>query len=197
MLLEIRPITPAQIPEVQRLIDASVRVLQAPDYTEAQREAAVTSVFTVDSRLVQDGSYFGVHTEDGSIVACGGWSARKTLYGGDHQVESADAGWLDPAVDAARIRAIFVHPDWARRGLGKMLLSAAEQAAWDAGFRRFEMGSTLTGVALYKREGYCEMERIQVPVGNSETIEVVRMTKSALKASDATNRPVPSTIALP
>jgi GNAT superfamily N-acetyltransferase len=178
MPLAIRPITPAQIPDVQRLIAASVHALQAPDYTQAQREAAVTTVFTVDSRLVQDGSYFGVFTEDGQIVGCGGWSARKTLYGGDHQVEDADEGLLNPAVDAAKIRAIFVHPDWARRVIGKLLLHTAEQAAVDVGFRRFEMGSTLTGVALYRREGYQEQERIQVPVGNGETIEVVRMTKT-------------------
>jgi GNAT superfamily N-acetyltransferase len=179
MEIELKTINAAQIPEIQRLIADSVHVLQAPDYTDAQRAAAVATVFTVDSRLVQDGTYFGLFTEDGVIVGCGGWSKRKTLYGGDHQVEDADAGWLDPATDAAKIRAIFVHPDWARRGLGSRLLHASEQAAMDAGFKQFEMGSTLTGLSLYSREGYVERERHQVPVGDGQVIEIVRMTKSA------------------
>jgi GNAT superfamily N-acetyltransferase len=86
---------------------------------------------------------------------------------------------MDPAVDAAKIRAIFVRPEWARRGVGGMLLRAAEEAAVAAEFRRFEMGSTLTGVKMYGKAGYREVERIQVPVGDGETIEVVRMVKHA------------------
>jgi GNAT superfamily N-acetyltransferase len=140
-------------------------------------EAALATVFTVDSQLVADGTYFVALTEGGELAGCGGWSKRKTLYGGDHQVEKVAPELLDPAVDAAKIRAIFVHPDFARRGLGSLILQSAEMAAREAGFKRFEMGSTLTGLALYSAKGYREVERIRVPVGSGEEIEVVRMVR--------------------
>jgi len=176
MGISVRVIGVGEISVVRDLIGRSVRGLQV-EYTQVQREAALRTVFTVDTRLVGDGGYFGAFSEDGVLVGCGGWSGRKTLYGGDHQVEGADAGWLDPAVDAAKVRAIFVDPEWARRGIGGMLLRAAEDGARAAGFRRFEMGSTLSGVGLYRREGYAEVGRISVPVGDGESIEVVRMVK--------------------
>jgi len=176
MGISVKVIGENEIPRVRALIARSVRGLQV-EYSQTQREAALRTVFTVDTRLVQDGGYFGAFSDDEAMVGCGGWSARKTLYGGDHQVEGADAGWLDPAVDAAKIRAIFVDPQWARQGIGGMLLRAAEDGARAAGFRRFEMGSTLSGVGLYRREGYLEVERIVVPVGGPEGIEVVRMVK--------------------
>jgi GNAT superfamily N-acetyltransferase len=162
---------------IRTLIEASVRGLQAVDYPPAQIEGALATVFTVDSRLVADGTYFVAFAEGGELAGCGGWSRRETLYGGDHQVERIEAALLDPALDAARIRAIFVHPGFARMGLGSLILEAAEEAAKAEGFRRFEMGSTLTGVALYKLKGYREKERLRVPVGSGEEIEVVRMTK--------------------
>ena len=112
------------------------------------------------------------------VAGCGGWSFRKTLYGGDHQVEAIEPERLDPEVDAAKIRAIFVHPKFARMGLGSLILEAAESAAGAMGFRRFEMGSTLTGVTLYTLKGYREVARIRVPVGGGEEIEVVRMVKA-------------------
>ncbi len=177
MGIRLKVIEVEDIPAVARLIAESVRGLQVGEYSAAQREAALATVFTVDTRLVRDGGYFGAYGDSGELVGCGGWSGRRTLYGGDGQVEATEAGWLDPAVDAAKIRAIFVHPGWARQGIGGRLLRAAEAAAWAAGFRRFEMGSTLTGVALYGRSGYREIERIAVPVGSGETIEVVRMVK--------------------
>ena len=106
-------------------------------------------------------------------------STRKTLYGGDRQVERAEPELLDPATDAAKIRAIFVHPRFARIGLGSLILRASEEAAMEAGFRRFEMGSTLTGVALYALRGYRDVGRVMVPVGDGVEIEVVRMVKDA------------------
>jgi GNAT superfamily N-acetyltransferase len=118
-----------------------------------------------------------MEAEDGSLAACGGWSWRRTLYGGDHHHASRDAGALDPARDAARIRAFFVHPEWARRGLGTRLLAASEAAAWRAGFRRAEMGATLTGVPLYRRHGYRRQAEIQVPLPGGESLPVVRMDK--------------------
>lgn len=159
------------------LISKSVRELQAKDYSAVQIEAALETVFTVDSRLIADGTYFVAISEDGELAGCGGWSRRKTLYGGDHQVERAEPELLDPAVDAAKIRAIFVHPRYARKGLGATILETAEKAAAVEGFKRLEMGSTLTGVALYALKGYVEVDRLAVPVGRGETIEVLKMVK--------------------
>jgi GNAT superfamily N-acetyltransferase len=162
---------------IRELIQASVRGLQAADYSSEQREGALATVFTVDSQLISDGSYFVAIAEGGVMAGCGGWSFRKTLYGGDHQIEKTAAERLDARKDAAKIRAIFVHPDFARMGLGSLILATAEEAAKAEGFTRFEMGSTLTGVTLYERKGYREVERKKVPVGGGETIEVVRMVK--------------------
>jgi GNAT superfamily N-acetyltransferase len=174
----LRTATTEDVPGIRVLIEASVQGLQAEDYSAAQREGALATVFTVDSQLIADATYF-VAIADGELAGCGGWSYRKTLYGGDHQVEAIAPERLDPSVDAAKIRAIFVHPKFARMGLGSLILEAAEGAALAAGFRRLEMGSTLTGVTLYALKGYREVGRTKVPVGGGETITVVRMVKEA------------------
>jgi GNAT superfamily N-acetyltransferase len=173
----LRTATTEDVAGIRRLIAASVRELQAHDYSAAQREGALATVFTVDSQLIADGTYFVALAEGGELAGCGGWSYRKTLYGGDHQVEEIAPERLDPRKDAAKIRAIFVHPKFARMGLGSLILEDAERAALAAGFRRSEMGSTLTGLALYSLKGYREMGRIRVPVGGGETIAVVQMVK--------------------
>ena len=165
------------VPGIRGLIDASVRGLQAADYSTAQIDGALATVFTVDSQLIADGTYFVALAEDGDLAGCGGWSFRKTLYGGDHQIEKIAPEAMDPSVDAAKVRAIFVHPKFARMGLGSLILAAAERAAAAAGFKRLEMGSTLTGVALYRLKGYREVSTVLVPVGGGEEIEVVRMVK--------------------
>jgi GNAT superfamily N-acetyltransferase len=175
----LRVATIEDIAEIRGLIDASVRGLQVRDYSAAQIEGALATVFTVDSQLIADGTYFVALAENGDLAGCGGWSFRKTLYGGDHQIEKIAAERLDPTVDAAKVRAIFVHPKFARMGLGSLILAAAEDAAAEQGFRRFEMGSTLTGVTLYTLNGYREVSRVLVPVGGGEEIEVVRMVKEA------------------
>lgn len=175
----LRVATGADLEAIRVLIDASVRGLQSGDYSPGQIAASLKTVFTTDSQLVADGTYFVAVAEDGALAGCGGWSKRKTLYGGDHQVERIEPELLNPATDAAKVRAIFVHPRFARMGLGSLILQAAEQAAIEAGFRRFEMGSTLTGVPLYSRKGYREVDRVRVPVGDGEEIEVVRMVKDA------------------
>ena len=175
----LRVATTEDVAEIRGLIDASVRGLQAEDYSAAQIEGALATVFTVDSHLIADGTYFAVFAEGGELAGCGGWSFRKTLYGGDHQIEKIAPERLDPAVDAAKVRAIFVHPKFARMGVGSLILEAAEGAAVAAGFKRFEMGSTLTGVALYGLKGYREVSRVLVPVGSGEEIQVVRMVKEA------------------
>jgi GNAT superfamily N-acetyltransferase len=178
MPFRLRVATMEDFPAMRGLIAASVRELQL-EYSPEEREAAIATVFTVDSRLVADGTYFIALASDGCLAGCGGWSKRKTLYGGDHQVEAAEPELLDPATDAAKIRAIFVHPEFARQGLGSLILSVSEEAARSAGFSRFEMGSTLTGVALYTQKGYREVSRVRVPVGSGQKISVVRMVKEA------------------
>ena len=188
----LRTATAADLDAIRELIAASVRGLQH-EYSEGQREQALASVFTPDTQLIADGSYFILETAEGSILetadgsvagasdgtlaACGGWSWRKTLYGGDHHRASRNAARLDPRIDAAKIRAFFVHPQWARRGLGTRLLTACERAAWDAGFRRCEMGATLSGVPLYERHGYRRVADILVDLPGGERLPVVRMEK--------------------
>lgn len=173
----IRPATLDEVPVLQALIAESVRVLQASDYDDAQREAAIRLVYGVDTKLIHDGTYYAVELE-GRIVACGGWSRRRTLFGGDQHTASRQPELLDPAKDAAKIRAFFVRPGWERRGIGSALLRACEQAAVAEGFRLLEMGSTLTGVPLYSAHGYSEVERIEVPLENGLTMTVVRMAKA-------------------
>jgi GNAT superfamily N-acetyltransferase len=177
MNLTLRQAVPADIPVLRSLIDASVRGLQAADYTPAQIEGALQTVYGVDSQLIADGTYFVVETgPEPVIVGCGGWSKRKTLFGGDRWTAREDS-LLDPQREAAKIRAFFVHPDWVRRGIGSMILEACERAATAAGFARFEMGATLTGVPLYRAKGYVMLENFDVPLKNGESLAVVRMEK--------------------
>ena len=177
----IRVATPADVPLLHALIEASVRGLQANDYTPAQIEGALGTVLGLDTQLIADETYFVVEAVNASgekvMVACGGWSKRKTLFGGDHAT-TREPELLDPRSDAAKIRAFFVHPDWARRGIGTLLLETCENAGKAAGFSRFEMGSTLTGVPLYKLRGYHVIKPIEVPLPNGESLPVVRMAKS-------------------
>lgn len=172
----MRQATAADVPALTALIEASVRGLQATDYTAAEIEGALGHALGLDSQLIADGTYFVAELAAGELVGCGGWSYRATLCGGD-ELPGRQAASLDPEVDAARIRAIYVHPKWARRGLGSLILAHCEQRAKEAGFRRLEMGSTLTGVPLYSLRGYREKEWITIPLPNGEALPVVRMTK--------------------
>ena len=174
----IRLANPADIPALHQLIDQSVRGLQANDYTPAQIEGALGHALGLDTQLVADQTYFVAEPADqpGILAGSGGWSFRKTLFGSDHG-PNRTAATLDPASDAAKIRAIFVHPDFARRGLGTLILSHCENAAHQAGFQSFEMGSTLTGVPLYTLKGYQRLDQVDVPLPNGEVLPVIRMTK--------------------
>src|SRR5258707_7757090 len=124
----LRVATTEDVAGIRGLIDASVRGLQAADYSPAQIDGALATVFTVDSRLIADGTFFVAFAESGELAGCGGCSFRKTLYGGDHQVETIEPVKLDPEVDAAKIRAIFVHPKFSRIGFGRLILQAAGSA---------------------------------------------------------------------
>lgn len=184
---KLRLAVEADIPALHALIEASVRALQAGDYTPAQIEGALGTVLGLDTQLIRDRTYFVAEAMEQSpkkvdLAGCGGWSKRKTLFGADRG-PGREPELLDPAVDAAKVRAIFVHPDFARQGLGSLILAEVEAAAAATGFRRFEMGSTLTGVPLYRLKGYVEVEQIKVPLWNGEALPVVRMVKDEASKS--------------
>lgn len=177
----IRLATLEDIPAWRELIAISVRVLQRADYSTEQLEAALGTAYGVDTQLIRDKTYYLAEAEEDSdkrlLVACGGWSMRKTLYGSDRG-PYRDNGFLDPTRDAAKIRAFFVHPDWVRRGLATLILKTCEGAAYARGFRRLEMGATLTGVPMYAARGYAKEETIEVPLPNGLSLTVVRMSKT-------------------
>jgi GNAT superfamily N-acetyltransferase len=181
----LRLATEEDIPALHALVEASVRGLQASDYTPPQIEGALGTVLGLDTQLIKDRTYFiaeaALPPEGGNptLAGCGGWSKRKTLFGADRG-PGREPDLLDPAIDAAKVRAIFVHPAFARQGLGTLILATVEQAAHAAGFRKYEMGSTLTGVPLYRLKGYVEVERISVPLHNGEALPVVKMVKEGL-----------------
>jgi GNAT superfamily N-acetyltransferase len=177
--VQLRLATDADIPALNALIEVSVRVLQAGDYTSSQIEGALGTVLGLDTQLIADRGYFLAESTDRKhIAACGGWSKRETLFGANHG-PGREPELLNPATDAAKVRAIFVHPDFARQGLGSLMLATVENAARAAGYRRFEMGATLTGVQLYARKGYVAVEYISVPLRNGDVLPVVKMVKSA------------------
>ena len=177
MSYKIRKAAVGDQAEIEQLIAESVRGLSRNDYNERQIELSIKSVFGVDTELITDGTYFVAETEDGKIAGCGGWSKRKTLYGASRYESSRDSAELDPETDAAKIRAFFIHPRWARKGIGRAILEKCEREAKSFGFRSAEMMSTLPGVKLYSACGYAGGERVGVPVGEGEEIICVRMKK--------------------
>jgi GNAT superfamily N-acetyltransferase len=181
MSVDIRLADTRDIPSLQTLIVASVRTLQASDYSPAQLELALQTVYGIDTQLISDGTYFAAEAQGANatplLVGCGGWSKRKTLYGSDRWTQREDS-LLDPARDAAKIRAFFIHPDWARRGIGGKILERCEGAARKAGFRTLEMGATLTGIPFYRAKGYLALEKVEVPLGEGLTLPIIRMSKN-------------------
>jgi N-acetylglutamate synthase-like GNAT family acetyltransferase len=164
------------IPALEQLVTLSVRSLLSAHYSSAQLDVALGPVFGVDSLLIRDGTFFAVDHE-GQIIGCGGWSKRKTMYGGDRG-RGDEAAELDPPHHAARIRAFFVHPDWVRRGIGANILAACESAALAAGFQKAELVATLAGEPLYAKFGYVVMERYDAPMPGGLRLAVVRMGKA-------------------
>jgi GNAT superfamily N-acetyltransferase len=166
------------IAHIESLIEASVRGLSAQEYSTSQVDQALGTWLGLDRQLIADGTYYVVEpaAQPGELAACGGWSRRRTPYGSDHRPGRDDA-LLDPRTEAAKIRAFFVHPAWARRGIGTRLLEMCEAAARMEGFARCEMGATLPGLPLYRRHGYVEGERVDLPLANGETLPIVKMEK--------------------
>ena len=173
---QMRHAVVADIPAIRALIDASVRGLGVGYYTQAEIEESLVSVFGVDSQLLSDRTYFVIECA-GEIAASGGWSRRTTLYGGD-QAKGAEDALLDPAVDAARIRAFYVSPTWARRGLARQLYRECEAAAVAAGFHRFQLGATLSGAPLYEALGFRAIERADYPMRFGLSLGIVRMERA-------------------
>ena len=168
--LTLRVATEADIPALRALMNAAIGELLKPFLTPEQI-AASHAVMGLDTQLIEDGTYFVVEQEE-TIAGCGGWSRRATLFGGDHSA-GRDASHLDPAKDAARVRAMYTHPAFARRGIGRMILNACERAAAGEGFSRVELAATAGGEPLYRACGYTEISRFQTGPGGLVPIAVM------------------------
>lgn len=175
MRARVRVATEADLPAIRALIPDSVRGLSAGFYTPEQIESSIRYVFGPDTQLIADGTYF-VAVDGDAITGCGGWSARRTLYGGD-QAKDADDPRLDPATEPARIRAFFVHPDHARRGIASAIYDACVAAARAAGFRALELMATLPGVPLYRTFGFHPVEPVESTLPDGVSIGFVRMQR--------------------
>jgi GNAT superfamily N-acetyltransferase len=176
MSYQLRNATLEDRPVLEILIARSARGLSVGCYTPEQIEGALRGAFGVDSQLVEDGTYFAVE-ENGEIIGCGGWSRRRTLFGGDAHTQR-DATPLDPRHDAAKIRAFFVDPGHARKGIGRAILERCEAEARVWGFSRFEIMATLPGVRLYVAHGYEPQTSVHYEIGPGLTIEFVPMRKA-------------------
>ena len=175
--LKLRLATLVDVPALHALIERSVWGLQMADYSPEQINAALGTLLGVDTQLIRDGTYL-VAEVNGELAGCGGWSRRKTLFGSDGRSGRENA-LLDSASAAAKIRAFFLEPAWARRGVGSAILVACERAVAEARFRSFEMGATLTGVPLYLARGYRILDRIEAPLSNGLSLPIVLMSKEA------------------
>ena len=164
----------ADLDALRALMTLSIRALLKPVLTPAQVEASF-AVMGLDTQLIEDGTYFVV-LEGETIAGCGGWSRRATLFGGDHSA-GRDARLLDPTTEPARVRAMYTHPDFARRGVGRLILSLCEEAAAAEGFTHTELGATMAGLPLYRAYGFAEIERLDVDTPSGVRVPIVRMGK--------------------
>jgi GNAT superfamily N-acetyltransferase len=171
--LTSRVATSADVPALTAIADAAIAELQRGYLDEAQIESS-KAIMGIDRELIEDGTYFVVES-DGQIAGCGGWSRRATMYGGSHS-PGRDSALLDPTVDAARVRAMYTSPAYARRGVGRLILSLCEAAAAAEGFTRLELVSTLSGEALYTAYGFQPLERGEDATGGA-AVPLVRMEK--------------------
>ena len=171
----IRKATMDERDALQQLIAESARNLSREHYNDAQIEAAIATVFGVDTDLIEDGTYFVVESE-GQLAGCGGWSKRKTLFGGD-QFSSRDAGYLNPETEPAKIRAFFIHPAHARKGIARAILTRCEDEARAQGFRALELMATLPGIEFYKSCGFVETGNFDLDLTDAVKLELVPMRK--------------------
>ncbi|RYU90082.1 GNAT family N-acetyltransferase [Mucilaginibacter terrigena] len=174
-MITIRLATFNDVEELQRLIGLSVRGLSTDYYSPNQIESAIKYIFGVDSQLISDGTYY-VAEKEGIKVGCGGWSKRNTLFGGDQHKDVEDP-LLDPLKDAARMRAFFVHPGYARQGISRQIIKVCENAAKAQGFTSFKLGATLPGVPLYEAMGYKAVERVDTVMPDGALLGIVKMGK--------------------
>lgn len=158
-------------------MEAAIREL-LPDFLSPEAVEASFELMGLDTQLIDDGAYYVIEC-DGVIVGCGGWSRRATLFGGDHSA-GRDSALLDPRHDAARVRAMYTHPTFARRGVGRLILSLCEQAAFAEGFARAELAATLAGEPLYRACGYEEIERFEAETSSGVRVPLIRMGKMLL-----------------
>lgn len=177
--VQIKLSTLEEIPTLNAMITDSARELSRGFYTEQETESAIRFVFGVDTALVKDGSYFTAWL-DGRLAGCGGWSRRNTLYGGDQRPMGED-DLLNPAHDAARIRAFFVAPHAARRGVGMAIFKACRDAAWAQGFKRLELMATLPGVPFYRVLGFEKMEDVADTLPDGVVLRFERMGLDLIK----------------
>jgi GNAT superfamily N-acetyltransferase len=162
------------IPVLQTLMERAIEVNQRPFLTAAEIDSS-RAIMGLDRQLIADGTYFVVEDESGQIVGCGGWSRRNTLYGGD-STHDRDASLLDPAVDAARVRAMYTDPDHTRRGIGRIILELCESAAAAEGFTRLQLASTLSGEPLYTAYGFRATEHV-VDASGGAPVPLIRMER--------------------
>jgi GNAT superfamily N-acetyltransferase len=165
----------ADLPELRALMGAAIRKLIGA-CLDTERVEASFEIMGVDTQLIDDGTYFVVESH-GRIAGCGGWSRRATLFGGDHSA-NRDVRLLDPAAEPARVRAMYTHPDFARQGIGRLVLSLCEAAAAREGFLSLELVATVAGEPLYAACGFSVTERIEVPTSKGVTIPCARMRKA-------------------
>jgi GNAT superfamily N-acetyltransferase len=173
LTLASRPAVLADVPALTELMDAAIAELQR-GFLDDEQIAASRAIMGIDTQLIEDGTYFVVECE-GAIAGCGGWSRRATLYGGDHFADRS-ARLLEPAAEPARVRAMYTHPVYARRGVGRLILSLCEEAARAEGFTQLELMSTLSGEPLYAAYGFREVERLADASGGAP-VPIVRMAK--------------------
>ena len=177
--LHTRAATLQDLPQIEGLIALSMRVLGGRDYSFEQIESALIYLVGADPHLIEDSTYT-VAVIDGTIVAAGGWSMRQALYGRGDGDTSLEACRLNPKHDPARLRALFVHPNWSRRGLGRLLIQLAEYGARDHGFRSMELVATLTGLSLYEACGYRAIKPVEITLPDAVLFPGVMMRKSLL-----------------
>jgi GNAT superfamily N-acetyltransferase len=166
--------THEDLPRLETLIEAAIDRNQR-EFLDVDQISSSRAIMGLDTQLVDDGTYFVVEC-DGAIAGCGGWSRRATMYGGDHS-SGRDAALLNPESDAARVRAMYTHPDFVRRGIGKLILELCEQAARAEGFRRLELVATMSGEPLYRSAGYSSVEEMSDASGGA-AVPLLLMAKS-------------------